>query len=391
MLTTTWRNLLRVAAAVAVAVAITFGAAGHGAIPGAAAVGAGSGGGTILFLRHENWYTIAPNGTHLHKILSDTTRCPGFGCAVLSPRGDRIVVSANAPDHMRLATAVLNVGGSGYRVFPLPDRTLNLGPGAWSPNGTRIAVEGWDDAKKGRNGIYVINSSNGKGLIRLTTSPGGHHDVPLAYSPDGSRLLFLRDVAQQGLLPQPGDLFETTANGSGSVKLNPPGTSVVHPFHFGNPGSWSPNGQRIAYTAFPGGLLNSIANSNGRSAVFVADANGSHRRRITSWGEGSASAHWSPDGTWILFDRPQPGTAGVGPHFLFLVHPNGTGLKAITSISLGDVCCAVWSPDGKKLLFLSGPSTGSNLVIMNRDGFGPRRLTPGGPGYPFPTGYAWGP
>ena len=116
----------------------------------------------------------------------------------------------------------------------------------------------------------------------------------------------------------------------------------------------------------------------------MEDANGSHLRRITPWGEWSTGAHWSPEGTWILFDGLQPAS---GLHNLFVVHPNGTGLKAITSISLGGACCAVWSPDGKKLLVLQG----SYLVIMNRDGSGLRRLTPGDPRDQGVAEYAWGP
>jgi TolB protein len=325
--------------------------AGH---PGTAADG-----GTILFVRQNHWYTMAPNGTHLHMLLSSTADCSDFGCAFFSPDGTRIMVAAHPADRIRVATAIIRTNGSGYHVLPLPDSRLNLGPGAWAPSGSRIALAGWDDSNKSRAGLYVVNSSDGKGLVRLTTSPDGRHDDPLLYSPDGSRLLFYHE-GTQGSSGGPGfgGLFETTAAGSGRVKLNPPGTYVTA--DFGSPASWSPDGKHIAFTAFDDTRA-------GVSAVFVENANGSNRHRITPWGEWSTSARWSPDGSRIVFDR----LAMNGYHNLFVVHPDGTGLKAITSNAqrgLG-ACCSVWSPTGYKLLTSLVPVTGTgHLVTMNADG-----------------------
>lgn len=203
----------------------------------------------------------------------------------------------------------------------------------------------------------------------MTSSPDGYNDDPLAYSPDGSRLLFFHEA------PSFSDFFETTATGAGRVKLNPPGTQVMA--DFGSPGSWSPDGRQIAFTAF------SARASVGQSAVFVEDANGTNRRRITPWGEWSTSAHWSPDGTWIVFDKMQPSVAR-GPHRFYLIHPNGTGLKAISKA--GALCCGVWSPDGKKLLF--GGLIGG-LRVMNRNGSRLIHLT-AGHANDKKAEYAWG-
>jgi Tol biopolymer transport system component len=342
--------------------------------------GTANGGGTILFARQNHWYTIAPNGTHLHTLLSSTADCSDYGCAAFSLDGTKIMVAAHPADKQRVATAIINTTGSGYHALPLPDARLNLSPGAWAPTGTRIALAGWDNTNKARAGVYAVNASDGKGLVRLTTSPDGHNDDPLVYSPGGSRLLFYHEGTQgSSQLPGFGGLFETTATGSGRVKLNPRGTSVTA--NFGSPASWSPDGKQIAFTAF------SAPASIGQSAVFVANANGTHVRRITSWAPWSTSARWSPDGAWILFDKVHP--EGAGKHDLFLAHPDGTGLKAITSVPASSgVCCAVWSPDGKKLL--TGPNGGGigYLATLNSNGSGLKKLTEGdasGGGE-----YAWG-
>jgi hypothetical protein len=360
-MTTTRRDTLRVTAAPLLVLAVLLFIPAQRAAGSANGVGTASGGGTILFSRQNHWYTIAPNGTHLHLLLSNAADCTDFGCAAFSPDGTRIMVAAHSANTMQVATSMINTSGSGYHALPLPDRTLNLAPGAWAPDGTRAALRGWDDANKARAGIYAVNSSDGKGLVRLTTSPDGHNDDPLAYSPNGSRLLFYHEGAQGSSQPRFGGLFETSATGAGRVKLNPPGTSVTA--DFGSPASWSPDSKQITFTAFDD-------TANGVSAVFVADANGSNRHRITPWGEWSTSAHWSPDGHWIVFDKVEP-RAG-GPHNLILVHPNGTGLKTITSTtSLGGVCCAVWSPSSSMLL----TTASHHLIAVNRSGSGTTRLT----------------
>jgi hypothetical protein len=78
----------------------------------------------------------------------------------LSPDGRRVLF-AGSGNRKRVTTAAANVNGTGYRAFRLPDRTLNLGPGEWSPDGRRIAFEGWDDSRASRNGLYTGSSADG--------------------------------------------------------------------------------------------------------------------------------------------------------------------------------------------------------------------------------------
>ena len=108
----------------------------------------------------------------------------------------------------------------------LPDPTLNLGCPVWSPDGSRLAYEGWDDSNPARNGIYSLSAADGSDLQRLTASPDGGHDIPGDYAADG-RLYFGRDGAGLMVLrtdelnPQP-----VTSEGYGSPSLSP----MVGPF-----------------------------------------------------------------------------------------------------------------------------------------------------------------
>jgi Tol biopolymer transport system component len=80
--------------------------------------------------------------------------------------------------------------------------------------------------------------------------------------------------------------------------------------------------------------------------VFVAAGDGTNAKQISEWGEYTTSAHWSPTGDWIVFDKINPAAGG---HSFYLVHPDGSGTRVIPA--LGPVCCAIWSPDGQRLLF----------------------------------------
>ena len=66
---------------------------------------------------------------------------------------------------------------------------------------------------------------------------------------------------------------------------------------------------------------------------------------------------------------------------LYLIHPDGSGLKAITTegaAGKSDQFNALWSPDGSRLLFDSvpgGPVKRGDLWIVNVDGTGLTQLT----------------
>ncbi len=51
-------------------------------------------------------------------------------------------------------------------------------------------------------------------------------EFPIAYSPDGSRILFLRQVRRGDDYDGPMNLFVVNTHGTGLVQLNPPSTTT---------------------------------------------------------------------------------------------------------------------------------------------------------------------
>ena len=316
--------------------------------------GVGPPSGTIVFGRvnpngDEYLFKMRADGTGETSLLATPALClPRLtaveNCGVQrSHKGDRLLLGASdpTPGQKRVTTATIRADGSGYTVLPLDSPGLNLGWGAWSQDDSRIAFDGWDDGDASRNGIYTADAADGRNRRRVTNS-GLAHDIPISYAPDGSKILFWRGPESSQGTGQ-GQLFVVGIDGSRPTQVSPPYTTVGHADIA--VGYWSPDGTQITFAATV---------DTGRSAVFVAAGDGTHAKQITAWGARTTVARWSPTGDWIVFDN-YSGSSQT----LFLIHPDGSGTKAISSV--GGVCCSiygpVWSPDGKRLLFGYGPNS----------------------------------
>ena len=78
---------------------------------------------------------------------------------------------------------------------------------AWSPDGTRIAYDGF---RFGNRDIFVMNG-DGTGVVRLTADPA--HDGNPAWSPDGTQIVF--ESTRDGNL----ELYVMNADGSNPVRI----------------------------------------------------------------------------------------------------------------------------------------------------------------------------
>jgi hypothetical protein len=236
--------------------------------------------------------------------------------------------------------------------------TLHLVPGAISEDAHMLAMSGTDRVRPAADGIYIEALPSGT-VRRVTHTTPGHPQRALSFSPDGTRLLIFRHTT--GVFGS----IEVVSAGGGRI------TRVGHTestcCYFGPPGNWSPDGLHITYAGF----VPNPGQHGDQSAVFVANAEGGHVRRITDWGVWTTSARWSPVGDWIAFDRVNTGDF----HDEFLVRPNGSALSVLdTHTVTGGSCCAEWSPDGRDLVYEHEQRNGNvALWVMNAFGAPQRR------------------
>lgn len=232
---------------------------------------------------HQFVFTANSNGSDVSQLVPSDSCCPQW-----SPNSSKLDVPRMTADG-RIAPALVNADGSGYTPLPLPDATLNLGPNAWSPDGTRIAFEGWDDPNPARDGVFTGSSTNAGDLVRVTDNPFGGHDIPGDYSPDGTQIAFWRQDPM---------------------------------------------------------LMNDMRNG-GRYALFVVGVGGGPARQLTGWQGDFGGVSWSPDGQWLLTDNARGQLYVIHPdgtdrHTIHL-QVSGGGLTFARVPS--------WSPDGTKIIF----------------------------------------
>jgi Tol biopolymer transport system component len=190
----------------------------------------------------------------------------------------------------------------------------------------------------GYAGVLWVMNRDGSGQRRLADAFGG-----MRWSPDGQKIAFTAWSAATS------DVFVMNADGSGKQKLTS-GDSWESGV------AWSPDGPKIAF----------VRGFGGDSGIYVMNADGSGQRRLTS--EASSELAWSPLGNKIAFMSRRDGNAEI-----YVMNADGSQQRNLTRNTVGDRN-PVWSPDGRRIAFESN----WQVNIMNADGSGQRRLTRNG-------------
>jgi TolB protein len=243
-------------------------------------------------------FTVNPDGSDEVSLPVSFT-----DCAEWSPDGTKLHITASEYPGSRLRPAVINADGTGFRLLNATSNAdLNLGCGDWTPDMSRLVLEGFPETgHPALNGIYSVRGSDGGDLTLVNRNPFGGYDAVPQVSPDATEVVFLRNDPSRHL----------------------PGPQA--------------------------------------GALYVVGLDGAGLRRITPWGAARSSGSWSPDGQWIAFAGP--------PRDLYLVHPDGSGLVRIhVDLGRGGPLQPRWSPDGTMLVFGLQTNGQGDIYSVHADG-----------------------
>lgn len=135
----------------------------------------------------------------------------------------------------------------------------------------------------------------------------------------------------------------------------------------------SPDGSRVAYVSF----------KSGNPAVYVRDLSRGSAKRLDLPGPADFVS-WSPTGLKLAVAI----TKDYYNTEIYTINADGTGLKKLTS-SWGINTSPSFSPDGKRIAFVSDRGGSPQIYVMNSDGSQKERITFNGSNYN--TSPAWSP
>jgi dipeptidyl aminopeptidase/acylaminoacyl peptidase len=288
--------------------------------------------GRIVFNRGEPGtgnavtYTINPDGSAEQQLFLEG----GSENARWSPDGTEIHIFCCSDG---MVAHFLDPSTGELRVLEPSDPAIELFcGGAWTPDGERVACEGYGVEDPSRNGIYWVRSSDGGGLEQITSNPDGE-DIPNGdFSPEGDRLVFVRvgDNGQAGI-------FTVDVDGSGLRRIS--GRDQLVDDIFG--GSWSPDGSQILFVA--------RETPEHHKEIWVVNADGSSRHQLRIEGTcggplsdpgsfGCYSPGWSPDGTKIVFVRSTSDPSAPAGFYenVYTVNADGSDLFQVTNGGVDD-------------------------------------------------------
>ncbi len=231
---------------------------------------------------------------------------PGFwSIAQESGRPDLVL---NTPNTIRVQS-LDNPANGNWVVMP---GFVELGSPTFSRDGQWIAFDAYKQGFDNSRAECWIARRDGRELKRLAFG------ATPRFSPDGKRLLFVREGVNDRSVPE--GVYVINRDGSGEKRIAP-----------GRWPDWSPDGRKIVFSL--GGEETGGARIG--ATIYIADSDGSDRRELF---EGDCPS-WSPDGRKIAYCYR---TRGSPP----MIHVFDLAENSSAVLGIGWYR-ASWTPDSK--------------------------------------------
>lgn len=328
----------------------------------------------------------------------------GVAAPQISPDGQRIVYSRLWIDQMndREASMLWLMDADGGR----PRQLLEGSNARWSPDGTRIAYLAETNGTSQLWVRYMDTEGLRVQITRGTEAPGDFR-----WSPDGKQLAVTMFVAESSSwsvqLPSPpkggkwtdpprlvdryhfrGDrigyyeaghnqLFVVSADGGTPRQLTRGSYDIGVKFD-GLPGSsgmdWLADGRTIL---FDGDDDPDADRHFTVSNIYAADIMSGTVRRLTA-----TPGYWhapvvSPDGKWVAFTGYAATTNSYRAEDLWIIRPDGSGMRSLSGSFDRDPIAAVWAGDSQSLWFSAEDHGTVNIYSVPSTGGAVKAVTNG--------------
>ena len=208
-----------------------------------------------------------------------------------------------------------------------------------------------------RQGRIFTMDPDGTDKSRLT---GTGSDYSPAWSSDGDSIAFVRYSDARS------SIWVMNADGSARIRVSNYGRGFVQP------PIWSPNGMWIAY-------WDAVDTAEGLTgAIWRVTPDGQERLRLTSYASVNAVRGWSPDSAELAVESDRDGDSDV-----WVMNADGSGKTKLTQNTVNDFG-PQFAPDGSRIVFYrniprghGGGDKGTALWTMDPDGTDPLQLTDG--------------
>lgn len=265
------------------------------AVPGETPAAPSTGGtppGSILFDTFENGtyniYKVRADGTGLQQLIA------GGSEPALSPNGSNIAY------RMRKDTGGLGIGvasATGAYEYTLTEESA-AGYPSWAPDGNNVTY-------------HILPSNRLSGLIMRIPASAGNTPADVgvgvrpAWQPNAGGLILFDGCKGGG---DCGSLLTQSA-----FEPVPDNPKLIR---FGIAGAWSPNSTQIAFQA---------PDDKGSTQIWVAKADGSDARQVTTDVGTHGMPTWSSDGQWLFYRTDQGGTGWA----IYAIRTNGADAHKI--------------------------------------------------------------
>jgi Tol biopolymer transport system component len=262
-----------------------------------------------------------------------------------SPDGKEILCATEGIDNPRIRRHTSQI----YRVDLATGRRRLIHQGDavqpnWSPQGLRIAY--WAVSSSGQRVIWTMPAGGGE-AVRVT--PGTSVDWNPVWSPDGRSLYFASDrsgVTNLWRVP----IDERSGRVLGEPE--PVTTSGQSNMFF----SLARDGRRLLYAGDETKTILEKVAFEPTSGAIASPAG-----QIAQTANMIATFDASRDGRWLVYQTSVP------QEDLFVIHPDGTGLRRLTNDEFRDRQPR-WSPDGTRIAFYSNRGGQYGIWTIRADG-----------------------